>query len=177
VKPGNGAPSSALRPPPSLSIRPAVTADYELICELAEFLDAPQREALPERFRKPEGPMRRRDLTEKLIADPETFLRIAELDGRAAGIINAGIEQMPDYPQKRPIRSVLIRGIVVRPALRHRGIATALMNAVTDWARQQRATEVQLNVYEFNRPAAAFFARLGYAQLSRRLVRSIPSPD
>lgn len=148
-------------------------ADYDLICELAEFLDAPHREALPERFRKPEGPMRRQDSTEKLMADPNSFLRIAELDGRAVGIINAGIATMPDYPQKRPIKSVLVRGIVVRPEYRRRGIATALMSAVTAWAQRQGATEIQLNVYEFNRPAAAFFARLGYKPLSTRLVRPI----
>jgi GNAT superfamily N-acetyltransferase len=162
--------------PGSLSIRPAVSADYDTICELAELLDAPHRDALPERFCRPEGPMRRRDFTERLIADHETFLRIAELDGRAAGIINAGIEKMPDYPQKRPIRSVLVRGIVVRPEFRRRGIATALMNTLTEWAQARGAVEIQMNVYEFNQPAAAFFARLGYLPLSRRLVRPIPGP-
>jgi ribosomal protein S18 acetylase RimI-like enzyme len=136
-------------------------------------MDAPHRDALPQRFRKPEGPARRRSYTEKLMSDPETFLAVAELEGRVVGIINSGIERMPDFPQKRPIKSVVVRGIVVRPRYRRRGVATALMAALTDWARARGASEIQLNVYEFNQPAAAFFTGLGYAPLSRRLFRPI----
>jgi GNAT superfamily N-acetyltransferase len=155
-------------------IRRALPADFDAICELAEHLDAPHRAALPDRFQKPDGPIRRRDHTEKLMSDPDTFLAVAELDGRIVGIINSGIERTPDYPQKKPIRSVLVRGIVVLPDHRRGGIATALMSALQDWAQGKGAQEIQLNVYEFNKPAAAFFASLGFRPLSHRLTRPVP---
>jgi GNAT superfamily N-acetyltransferase len=78
---------------------------------------------------------------------------------------------MGDFPQKHPITSLLVRGIVVRPELRRKGIATALVGNALAWARAEGAAEVQANVYDFNQSAAAFFASLGLAPLSHRLVR------
>ena len=118
-----------------VTIRRAAPDDYEAICELAELMDQPQREALPDRFRKPSGPVRLRDRTEKLIHDPTTFLAVAEMDGRVVGVTNCGLLRMGDYPQKHPITSLLVRGIVVRPELRRKGIATALVEKAIAWAR------------------------------------------
>jgi GNAT superfamily N-acetyltransferase len=162
--------------PAGLRIRLAVPADYDAICELAEYMDAPHRDALPDRFRKADGPIRRRDYTEKLMSDPGTLLAVAELEGRAIGVINSGIERMPDYPQKRPIKSVLVRGIVVIPEHRRSGVAAALMSALQEWAQGKGAQEIQLNIYEFNKPAAAFFASLGFSPLSHRLHQRLPRP-
>jgi GNAT superfamily N-acetyltransferase len=156
-----------------ISIRRASPADYEAICELADLMDAPQREALPDRFRKPAGPVRLRDRTEKLMHDPDTFLAVAEVGGRVAGMTNCGLLRMGDFPQKHPITSFLVRGIVVRPELRRRGIATALVQKAIDWARSNGASEAQANVHDFNQPAAAFFASRGFVPLSHRLHRRL----
>ena len=83
-----------------VTIRRAIPDDYEAICELADMMDQPQREALPDRFRKPSGPVRLRDRTEKLMRDPNTFLAVAELDGRVVGVTNCGLLRMGDFPQK-----------------------------------------------------------------------------
>lgn len=155
----------------AVTVRRAVPEDYEAICELADLMDQPQREALPDRFRKPSGPVRLKDRTEKLMHDPDTFLAVAELEGRVVGVANAGLLRMGDFPQKHPITSLLVRGIVVRPELRRKGIATALVEQAIAWARTKGATEVQVNVYDFNRPAAGFFASLGLVPLSHRLIR------
>ena len=110
-----------------VTIRRAAPGDYEVICEMAELMDLPQREGLPDRFRKPSGPARLRDRTEKLVRDPDTFLAVAELENRVVGVANTGLLRMGDYPQKHPITSLLVRGIVVRPELRRQRIASALV--------------------------------------------------
>lgn len=156
-----------------LVIRRATMADFPAILELAEHLDAPHRAALPDRFQRPEGEIRSRDRTAKLIADPDTFLAVAEIEGRIVAVLNSGIEPMPDFPQKRPLRSAKVRGIVVLPEYRRRGIATALMEALEAWAAAKQADEILLSVYDFNRPAAGFFAALGFAPLSHRLMRRL----
>ncbi len=84
----------------TVTVRRAVPGDYEVICELADLMDAPQHEALPDRFRKPSGPVRLRDRTERLMHDPDTFLAVAELDGRIVGVTNCGLLRMGDFPQK-----------------------------------------------------------------------------
>ena len=156
-----------------VTIRRAGPDDYEDICDMADLMDQPQREALPDRFRKPSGPVRLRDRTEKLMHDPNTFLAVAELDGRVVGVTNCDLLRMDDFPQKYPLTSLLVRGLVVRPELRRKRIATALVGKAIEWAREQGATEVQANVYDFNQAAAAFFASLGLASLSHRLSRRL----
>jgi GNAT superfamily N-acetyltransferase len=153
-----------------LYVRRAIPEDFEAICELADQMDRPHREHLPDRFQKPVGTARRRDRTDALMRDPDTFLAVAEFDGRVVGIVNAGLETMPDYPQKRPLRSVTVRGIVVRQELRRQKVGSALLSEVRKWARERGADEIQANVYDFNTAAHAFFSNAGLKPLSHRLV-------
>lgn len=158
-----------------LTIRRARPEDFDAICEMADIMDEPQRAALPDRFRRGPGPARNRERTEAFMRDENTFLALAEVNQTVVGLVNAGLEKMPDYPQKQPLTWVKIRGIVVRPELRRKGIATALIRAVEQWAATRGATEIQANVYDFNKPAYAFFSRLGLAPLSHRLARRLDS--
>lgn len=153
------------------TIRRALPTDYDAICELADQMDEVQRQGLPDRFRRPKGPVRLRDRTEKLMRDPDTLLVVAELDYRVVGVMNCGFYRMADYPQKQPVSHVLVRGIVVREGLRRQGIGTALAREALRWARERGADELQANVYDFNRAAAAFWAALGFGPLSHRLSR------
>ena len=76
----------------------------------------------------------------------------------------------PGHP---PGGRIVVRGLVVRPELRRKGIATLLIGKAIEWARERGATEVQTNVYDFNQPAAAFFASHGLAPLNHRLSRRL----
>ncbi len=155
------------------TVREATPADYDAVCVLAREMDRVHREGLPGRFREHDGPVRARDYVEGLIADPRTFLGVAELDGRLVGIINSGLSDTPDVPVKVRRTFLKVRGIVVDPAVRRRGIGRALLETATAWAREHSAVEVQLNVYDFNDVGRAFFARLGFSPLSRRLTRPV----
>ena len=158
-------------------LRDATTDDLAAINELAEVMDSLHRENLPDRFRRAEGLNRSRAHVESLICDENTFLRVAELDGRVVGLINAGLDMTPDIPVKRRRRFLKIRGVVVRPDCRRMGVARELFRGACEWARNRGATEVQLTVYEFNDTAAAFWLKQDFTCLSRRLVRSLPLPD
>jgi len=162
-----------MTPPGRISIRPATIADHGRINALAEQMDRLHRDALPGRFRRPDGPNRARPYVESLIADPDTFLAVAELDGVVAALINSGLDRTPDIPVKPPCRFLRIRGLIVDEAHRRKGLGRALATAAMEWAAARGATEVQLSVYDFNETAAAFYHGLGFAPLSHRLVRPI----
>lgn len=156
-----------------INIRPAQPSDYGRICELAAQMDRMHREALPDRFRLPDGPNRARDYVEGLIADPDSFLAVAEAQGTVIGLINCGLGRSPDLPVKRSRRFLKARGLVVDQGCRRQGVGSALLRAALDWAAGRGAEEAQLSVYEFNAPAAAFCRSYGFAPLNRRYVRAL----
>lgn len=156
--------------PAGLLVRPARIEDHPGICELAAEMDRLHRDALPDRFRLPDGPSRAREHVSGLIADEDTCLLVAELGGRLVGIINTCRRRTPAIPVKRPRRYLQVRGIVVAPDQRRRGIGSALLARARAWAAGNGAQEVQLEVYAFNSAAAAFFRRHGFTPLSRRYI-------
>jgi ribosomal-protein-alanine N-acetyltransferase len=61
-----------------------------------------------------------------------------------------------------------LQRIAVTPAHRRTGLAVALLAAVTDAAREQRADRVLLEVREDNDGALAFYADQGFVEIDRR---------
>jgi len=57
--------------------------------------------------------------------------------------------------------------IDVVEAWRRKGVGTALMDAVEDWARQRRFVSLSLETAEDNLPAQAFYERHGYTKFER----------
>jgi ribosomal protein S18 acetylase RimI-like enzyme len=47
------------------------------------------------------------------------------------------------------------------------------MDEVRVWAIAKGATAIELNVYEFNETAIAFYERLGYQTLSRKMSKEL----
>jgi GNAT superfamily N-acetyltransferase len=79
----------------------------------------------------------------------------------------------PALPIFVPQRWGVIDGIVVAEAWRRRGIATKLADAAEAWAREHGAAWVELNVYDFNAEASAFYRARGYDVLSSKLRKPI----
>jgi hypothetical protein len=63
-----------------------------------------------------------------------------------------------------PGRSVFIHYVVTEPALRRRGIATALIAATSEWAAEKEAYRINLVVWRFNADASALYRKLGFAE-------------
>jgi GNAT superfamily N-acetyltransferase len=61
--------------------------------------------------------------------------------------------------------------LVVDSAPRRQNVGTRLVRAGLQWASLSGASRTELGVYEFNEPARAFWASMGFETLSRRLVR------
>ena len=71
-----------------------------------------------------------------------------------------------------------LENIVVAPATRRKGLATRLLTALLDRARETNSERVFLEVRESNQAARAFYARLGFEQSGRRkLYYANPSED
>jgi GNAT superfamily N-acetyltransferase len=131
---------------------------------LAALLDAPGAFASShERERSdPEDGWRRR------VARQACF--IAEVDGLRAGLA-IGKPSDDGLPGRRDLISMW-----VHPHHRGHGVASALVDAVVEWAVRDGAREVALRVVDGNTAAAAAYRRAGFVPTGRR--RPLPSnPD
>lgn len=157
------------------NIRKATLEDYNALCELFNEVDSLHRDNLPGIFQKTNGPIRENDYYRGLITDENVGLFIAELGKIIIGFIHVIIRDTPTIPIFIPRRYAIIDNIVVKSMFKNHGIGRLLMGTTHEWAIAKGATDIELNVYEFNKSAIAFYQRLGYETLSRRMGRVLNS--
>ncbi|MGE5585676.1 MAG: N-acetyltransferase family protein [Bacillota bacterium] len=156
-----------------LSIRQATANDFEALCELFEEVEAFHRKALPHVFRKPEGREWIQEAVAAATAGDDAVIFVAESGGRAVGLVHASIGYAPDLPIVVPRRYVMIHDLVVGKDFRRAGIGRALVERVHEWALARDVAEVELNVWEFNKPALALYEEMGYETTRRRMSKRL----
>ncbi len=157
----------------AVTIRGATAQDYEALCEIIEEVDTLHRQALPHIFQASGGPVRERVYILGLLADEDHGLFVAEVEGQVAGFLHVTVRDAPPIPILVPRRVAVVDNIAVKAAYRRAGLGRALMSRAEQWAQARGAAEVELNVYEFNGAAIAFYESLGYEAFSRRMGRRL----
>jgi ribosomal protein S18 acetylase RimI-like enzyme len=150
-----------------VTIRPATEDDYEALCRLYAEVDALHSRVLPNVFRDPQGPPRPRELVRETISSEESALFVAVAESDVVGLLDVDIRSAPDYPIIVPRRFAHVSEIVVTENHRGQGLGQLLMERAHRWALEKGASEVELNVWEFNHGAIAFYEKLGYETLHR----------
>lgn len=153
-------------------VRRAVLDDAEEICAVLSECDDLHIAALPAVFRQPDPPIRTPEAVSEALADPQAVLMVAEQDGHITGAALAYLREVHG-PLLVPRRYAIVDVLSVSAPYRRSGMGRALMEAVHTWARQQGAEEVLLNVWAFNKEAIAFYRRLGYRTILRRMARRL----
>jgi ribosomal protein S18 acetylase RimI-like enzyme len=100
-------------------------------------------------------------------------LLIAERGGEAVGMVHITLRNAPPLPIFVPRCYATIESLIVREDCRRAGIGRSLMREAERWARARGAEEIELNVWEFNAGAIAFYEQLGYAPFSRRMGKPL----
>ena len=108
------------------------------------------------------------------IEGPDSTMFVAEDVTGLLGFCMALVQHRPATPVRDERRLVEIDEIVVRADRRRCGVATALLDAATAWGRDQPGvTAVELNVWDFNDEARAFYEARGFGTLVRRMGRPL----
>jgi ribosomal protein S18 acetylase RimI-like enzyme len=156
-----------------IMVRPAGEADYEDLCNLFEELDELHRVAVPQVFRLSEGPARPKEHIYGVLSDDNTTLLVAEDNGGLVGLIEVAVRESAPVPIMVPRRYGYIENIVVLNVSHRHGIGRKLMVAAEHWAKHKGATAIELNVWDFNDRAKAFFEAMGYSMASHRMWKSV----
>lgn len=92
--------------------------------------------------------------------NPPQIHFVAELDDAVVGYVRL----KPPTPLPENAHVLQVSGIAVHPEARRRGVASALLAAAEQFARNCGAVKLSLRVLSTNAPAIALYERLGYVR-------------
>ncbi|WNO09985.1 GNAT family N-acetyltransferase [Teredinibacter sp. KSP-S5-2] len=101
------------------------------------------------------------------------FVLVAVLNEEIAGFVAAEMSDMPNLPFLNPMKRCRIATIVVSRKCQRRGIGTAMYESVYKIAKEYGASDLNLEVFSFNRSAIAFYEKLGFINSSHRMSMPI----
>lgn len=172
-----------------IAVRAATKRDYDALNQIIGQVDALHREHLPHILQEPDGPPRDREYMLGVLADESYGLFVAEaeepiqkhaegpvlsaVEGAILGFVQLTIRDAPPIPILVPRRIAAVENLAVREDFRRAGIGRALMRRAQRWAEELGATGIELNVFEFNQAAIAFYRSLGYATSSHRMSKRL----
>ena len=90
---------------------------------------------------------------ERVLADPNAFYRVAELNGEVVGFVHASTSLD---------KSKYLEAIYTSPATFGRGIGTQLMDPVIEWAGE---SDFILEVVAYNARALKFYEKYGFSKI------------
>jgi diamine N-acetyltransferase len=156
---------------PDVSIRNAVIADYPALEALYAEGDAYHHAGAPQSFAPVAEPARTPELIQAMLDDPNQEFLVAEIGGLTVGLIHLTMRErnIPFVPK----HIAVINEVVVAADQRGTGIGRQLMENAQELAASRGATEIWLDVWEFNKPALGFYESLGYEPVIRWMRKEI----
>lgn len=99
--------------------------------------------------------------------DPEQDIAVAELDGKIAGFAVLHHIRRPENPFMYVRDFLDIDEFCVDASCRRRGVASAMIAFIKDYAREKGFRRLELNMWEFNQDALAFYEAAGFRTFRR----------
>lgn len=109
---------------------------------------------------RPDVEGRARPLFEQQIVAVDQAIFLAEQSGEAIGIVRCA--DVRGSPLLVPERYCYVTSVYVKPTHRRRGVLSALMECVEDWARQRGLREMRLHNSTLNPLARSTWDQLGF---------------
>ena len=113
------------------------------------------------------------------LAQPANFALVAEVDGQVVGYIEASLQEPGDLARfngNRDLRErrLFINSVVTAEAHKRKGIATRLVEAAENWAREQGVTLSLCDTFLGSPQSLPFWeSRMGYDRRSVRLRKRL----
>ena len=156
-----------------MKIRSAIPSDSLLLSRLCMDVQSLHAQNHPRIFKMPERDDFAVSFFDEMLTDPVVHVFIAEEQGEPVGYLLCKLVERPENPFTRALRYLLIDQISVRPTTRGRGVGTALIQQTESLARELEVSRIQLDSWDFNTGAHAFFENLGFRKFTFRFWREL----
>ena len=147
-------------------VRWARENELERVNELRKQVNALHVAGKPEVF-KPGFPEELRNYIYAIHKDPEQFIAVAVKDGTICGFAVLHHINRPENPFMKERDFLDIDEFCVDEAFRRQGIASEMIAFIREFARQKGFHRIELNMWEFNQDALAFYEAAGFQTFRR----------
>jgi len=152
-----------------LTIRPATAADLAALAALNRDVQALHHQALPSLFKPPSEAAA--DFFAERLGDSAHVFLLAWRDDEPAGYLFYELRQRPETALTYASRALTICHLAVRSDCRRQGIGRALLAAVEAAAAENSVARIEVDFWDFNEEAQAFYAAHGFAPATARWWR------
>ena len=151
-----------------MNIRQATPSDSLLLSSLCRDVQSLHAEYHPGIFKIPQSDDFAVAFFDEVLVDPMARIFILEKNGQALGYVLCKLMERPESPFTFTLRYLQIDQISVRPEARGQGIGGALIKQAERFANELDVQRIQLDSWDFNVRAHAFFERLGFKKFHFR---------
>ncbi len=149
-----------------MTIRFAREEDLDRVNELRRQVSELHAAGEPTIF-KPGFPDELRDFVHTIFRDPCKKILLAERDGVICGFAVLNRITKPETPFKYALNQLDIDEFGVDAAFRRQGVATEMIRYIRDYAAREGVSRLELNMWEFNEGALAFYEAVGFRTYRR----------
>lgn len=149
-----------------MKMRFAEEKDLERVNELRRQVHELHAQGEPDCF-KPGFPDELRDFIHIIFRDPLKKILVCERGGAIVGFAVLGRISRPDSPFKFGREVLDIDEFGVDEACRRQGVATEMVAFIRGYAKNEGFDRLELNMWEFNREALAFYEAAGFRTYRR----------
>ena len=155
---------------PRMRVRTASLRDHDALCALFDELDEFHRRARPDLFQPFAGPARTREQVARGLSEAGSTVLVAENEEGVVGLAVLLTRPASPFAGAVPRKVIELDNLVVHADQRNRKIGRRLLAATVDWARDRKATHVEVGVHAFNSGARRFYEGFGFRPSIDRLM-------
>ena len=149
-----------------VEVRRARENELERVNELRMQVNAIHVAGKPEVF-KPGFPEELRNYIYAIHKDPEQFITVAVKDGTICGFAVLHHINRPENPFMKERDFLDIDEFCVDEAFRRQGVASEMIDFIREFAKEKGFHRIELNMWEFNQEALAFYEAAGFQTFRR----------
>ena len=147
-------------------VRRARENELERVNELRMQVNALHVAGKPEVF-KPGFPEELRNYIYAIHKDPEQFITVTVKDGTICGFAVLHHINRPENPFMKERDFLDIDEFCVDEAFRRQGVASEMIDFIREFAKEKGFHRIELNMWEFNQEALAFYEAAGFQTFRR----------
>lgn len=99
------------------------------------------------------------------LANPNSSFYFVKVDQETAGYLKVNINDA--QTEKMGTDNLEVERIYIRPAFKHQGLGTRLIQEAEKLTRENHKAKIWLGVWEHNEPAKHFYAKFGFKRIGQ----------